>query len=47
MNKSGTLGMIIVLSVAMLGSIIVDTYGATRRSGKIRFGVLVVLFYPE
>lgn len=28
MNKSGTLGMIIVLSVAMLGSTIVDTYGA-------------------
>jgi hypothetical protein len=28
MNKSGTLGMIIVLSVAMLGSTIVGLYGA-------------------
>jgi len=28
MNKSGILGMIIVLSVAVLGSTIVNTYGA-------------------
>ena len=28
MNKNGTLGVIIVLSVAMLGSTIVVTYGA-------------------
>jgi hypothetical protein len=28
MNKSGTLGIIIILSVAILGSIIVDLYDA-------------------
>ena len=48
MNKSRTLGIVITLSIAiaMVGSIIVDFYGAQHIEAAKSDRVLMVLFYP-